>query len=121
LHIKETAEIEMKKLQKAIAEKETDLRKLQPTYQKLIEEESRLNSDIRIIDQRCKELYSKQGHRDQFKTVEERDKHLKREMNWIDTQVYQTRNQIQEIQTSIEKENEENNALTASYKACEFL
>lgn len=29
---------------------------------------------IRIAEQRCKELYAKQGHRDQYKTVEERDK-----------------------------------------------
>lgn len=110
------AEVEIKKLEKQIAEKEEQMKNLQPNYQKLLEEDNRLNSDIRIIDQRCKELYGKQGHREQYKTVEERDKYLKNEIRWIDGQIYETNNQINEIDGSIQKEDEENEALRERFQ-----
>lgn len=38
-----------------------------PRYQELVKEEEKLASDIRIAEQKCKELNAKQGQRDQFK------------------------------------------------------
>lgn len=113
---RENAEVEMQKLEKAITEKETELRQWQPKYNKLVEDESRLNSDIRIIDQRCKELYSRQGHQEQFKTMAERDKHLQHEISWIDRQIYETQKQIDEIQESIQHDKDEHDALRTRYQ-----
>jgi len=63
------------------------------------------------MDQRCKELYAKQGHPEQFRTVAERDKHLKTELQWIDRQSYEMKNQIEEIKKSIRADEEEKETL----------
>uniref|UniRef100_A0A914KU80 Structural maintenance of chromosomes protein 3 n=3 Tax=Meloidogyne TaxID=189290 RepID=A0A914KU80_MELIC len=98
-------------IERAIAERQAQLDELQPRYQKLLEEESSKDSDIRIMDQRCKELYAKQGHPEQFRTVAERDKHLKTELQWIDRQSYEMKNQIEEIKKSIRADEEEKETL----------
>nr|CAD2148029.1 unnamed protein product [Meloidogyne enterolobii] len=108
---KKAAENEKIGIERAIAERQAQLDELQPRYQKLLEEESSKDSDIRILDQRCKELYAKQGHPEQFRTVAERDKHLKTELQWIDRQSYEMKNQIEEIKKSIRADEEEKETL----------
>ncbi|KAJ1353121.1 NADH dehydrogenase Fe-S protein subunit 2 ndufs2 [Parelaphostrongylus tenuis] len=56
-----------------IREKEEELEIITPKYQKLVEQESALSSDIRIAETRSNELFAKQGHKDQFKSAEERE------------------------------------------------
>ncbi|MCP9259205.1 Structural maintenance of chromosomes protein [Dirofilaria immitis] len=68
------AEDVLNKLKTDIAAKEEELNTIIPKYKALVEDAARLNTDIRIAEQRSKELYAKQGYRDQYKTVEERDK-----------------------------------------------
>nr|CDP95798.1 BMA-SMC-3, isoform b [Brugia malayi] len=69
---RDKAEDVLNKLKTDIAAKEEELNTIIPKYKALVEDAARLNTDIRIAEQRCKELYAKQGYRDQYKTVEER-------------------------------------------------
>lgn len=62
---RDIAEHTLRQLKRDIAEKEAQMGKLQPQFEQLQEEESQLNSDIRIAEQKCRELYAKQGYRDQ--------------------------------------------------------
>jgi len=63
------------------------------------------------MDQRCKELYAKQGHLEKFRTVAERDKHLNAEIQWIDGQIIEMDNQIKEIEKSIKADEKEKETL----------
>lgn len=72
-----------------------------------MEEENQLITDIRIAEQKCKELGAKQGHHDQFQTVVQRDHHLKREIVFIDHQLGENTDQIREVESSmLEDDNE---------------
>ncbi|CAK5024343.1 unnamed protein product [Meloidogyne enterolobii] len=108
---KEAAKQEKQDIERAIAERQAQLNELQPNFQQLLEEESSKDSDIRILDQRCKELYAKQGHLDKFRTVAERDKHLNAEIQWIDRQSDEMKNQINEIKASIKADENEKETL----------
>lgn len=92
------------------------MKKLQPEFDRLVEEESRLNTDIRILEQRCRELYAKQGHREQFKTVEERNRHLERELLWINGQVLDTEQQIKDIEESNRNDEEKRRQLEEEFQ-----
>lgn len=50
---------------------------MKPQYSELVERENKLATDIRIGEQKCKELYAKQGYSAQFKSGAERDSYLK--------------------------------------------
>lgn len=64
-------------------------------------------TDIRIAEQKCKELNAKRGHQNQFKSLEERDRHLKREVAFLDRQLNENIEQINEIEHSmLEDEND---------------
>uniref|UniRef100_A0A914LKC3 SMC hinge domain-containing protein n=1 Tax=Meloidogyne incognita TaxID=6306 RepID=A0A914LKC3_MELIC len=108
---KDSAKAEKQGIEQAIAERQVQLDELQPRYQRLLEEESSKDSDIRIMDQRCKELYAKQGHLEKFRTVAERDKHLNAEIQWIDGQIIEMDNQIKEIEKSIKADEKEKETL----------
>uniref|UniRef100_A0A1I8B5N8 SMC hinge domain-containing protein n=1 Tax=Meloidogyne hapla TaxID=6305 RepID=A0A1I8B5N8_MELHA len=108
---KETAKEDKKKLDKDIDKRKYELKVLQPKYQKLVEQESSKDSEIRIIDQRCKELYAKQGHSNKFRTVEERDKYLAKELEWINSQSNEMNKQIREIESSIQADKKEREKL----------
>ncbi|KIH58765.1 SMC protein Flexible Hinge domain protein, partial [Ancylostoma duodenale] len=81
--------------------------------QRLVEQESALSSDIRIAETRSKELFAKQGHKDQFKSAEERDAFLRREVRHITRQIGDTEEQITDIEKSLEDEAREEEQLTA--------
>lgn len=100
--------------------------RLEPIYHELVETESKLLTDIRICEQKCKELNAKQGYFDQFQTVEDRDKYLKREISFIERQLDQNNAQINEIKQSMEADEEEvlsvqENLTVNSHFICLFL
>ncbi|EPB69959.1 RecF/RecN/SMC protein [Ancylostoma ceylanicum] len=107
------AEDVLNQVKAEIREKEEELERISPKYQKLVEQESALSSDIRIAETRSKELFAKQGHKDQFKSAEERDAFLRREVRHITRQIGDTEEQISDIEKSLEDETREEEQLTA--------
>ena len=101
----------LEKLKHEIAEREAEIRKLEPDYQRLMTEEAQLAADIRIAEQACKELYAKQGHKERFKSQGERDRYLQREVRFIEQQREETDAQISEIERSMKEEEEETSNL----------
>uniref|UniRef100_A0A183BL97 Structural maintenance of chromosomes protein n=1 Tax=Globodera pallida TaxID=36090 RepID=A0A183BL97_GLOPA len=113
---RDMAEQSLRQLKRDIAEKEGQLEKLQPQFERLVEDESRLGSDIRIGEQKCRELYAKQGHQEQFKTVEERDRHLRKEIHWIERRIDETEHQIREIDEAIVEDGKEHERLQTEFQ-----
>ncbi|VDM65772.1 unnamed protein product [Strongylus vulgaris] len=107
------AEDVLNQVKAEIREKEEELERIVPKYQELVEQESALSSDIRIAETKSKELFAKQGHKDQFKSAEERDSFLRREVRHITRQIGDTEEQITDIEKSLEEENREEEQLTA--------
>ncbi|CAI2349105.1 unnamed protein product [Caenorhabditis sp. 36 PRJEB53466] len=76
---RKNAEDSLQTVTDEIYEKETELDEIKPRYATLVEEESRLTTDIRIDESRIKEMLSKQGLRSQFGSIDERDRFLRQE------------------------------------------
>ncbi|PIO56025.1 SMC protein Flexible Hinge domain protein, partial [Teladorsagia circumcincta] len=95
-----------------IREKEEELERITPKYQELVEKEAALSSDIRIAEMKSKELFAKQGHKDQFKSAEERDTFLRREVRHMTRQIDDTEEQMKDIEKSLEDETHEEEQLT---------
>ncbi|WKX98062.1 hypothetical protein Q1695_013617 [Nippostrongylus brasiliensis] len=106
------AEDVLNQVKAEIREKEEELERINPEYQKLIEMEAALSSDIRIAETKSKELFAKQGHKDQFKSAEERDAFLRREVRHITRQIGETDEQMKDIEKSLEDETKEEEQLT---------
>lgn len=90
-----------------ISKKQEELEKIEPEYTRLVEKENQLLTDIRISEQRCKELYAKQGQKDQFKNKEERDMFLRKEIKFIDSQLDENKKQITGLQNSLKDDETE--------------
>uniref|UniRef100_A0A0K0DPL4 AAA_23 domain-containing protein n=1 Tax=Angiostrongylus cantonensis TaxID=6313 RepID=A0A0K0DPL4_ANGCA len=103
-----------------IREKEEELEIITPKYQKLVEQESALSSDIRIAETKSKELFAKQGHKDQFKSAEERDAYLRREVRHFTRQIGDTEEQMKDIEKSLEDETCEEEQLTSHVQVFSF-
>ncbi|CAJ0572595.1 unnamed protein product, partial [Mesorhabditis spiculigera] len=98
------AEDELERLKADIAEKQEELDEIIPEYEKILETEEGLRSDVRIAENRLNDLLLKQGHKQQFKTAEERDNFLKKEIKFVKTQLGDTEEQIQTIERSLVEE-----------------
>lgn len=110
----QSAQQRLKDLTADVDKKQEKLDHLKPEYQDLLEAENKLMSEIRISDQKCKELYAKTGYKEQFKTKADRDRHLKREMNFLDKQANATDEQIREIDSSIKADKQEFESLNVT-------
>ncbi|XGW08248.1 hypothetical protein V3C99_010949 [Haemonchus contortus] len=106
------AEDVLNQVKAEIREKEEELERITPKYQELVEKESALSSDIRIAEMKSKELFAKQGHKDQFKSAEERDTFLRREVRHITRQIDDTEEQMKDIEKSLDDEAREEEQLT---------
>ncbi|KAI6242798.1 Structural maintenance of chromosomes protein [Aphelenchoides fujianensis] len=106
-----TRKDDLTRLRAEIAQHQQELEELVPRFERLVEEENKLQTDIKINDQKCKEMNAKLGRKDQFKTVEERDKYLKREINTNEKQKTDIERQVEEIQRSIQDDEEETRGL----------
>ncbi|KAK5976353.1 putative septum site-determining protein MinC [Trichostrongylus colubriformis] len=106
------AEDVLNQVKAEIREKEEELERISPKYQELVEKEAALSSDIRIAEMKSKELFAKQGHKDQFKSAEERDAFLRREVRHMTRQIDDTEEQMKDIEKSLEDEAREEEQLT---------
>lgn len=103
----------LEKLKEQIAEKEEEIRQLEPEYKRLMTEEAKLAADIRIAEQMRKELYAKQGHLEQFRNQKERDDWLKKEIKFLEDQRGETENQISITERTMKQEEEDCETLQA--------
>ncbi|KAI1727854.1 SMC proteins flexible hinge domain-containing protein [Ditylenchus destructor] len=108
---RDSASRNLDQLRATIQSKKDILEKITPQYTQLVERESALLTDIRIAEQKCKELNARQGHKDHFRTPEERDAYLNREVHFIDNQITQCETQITSIDTSLREEESEKSQL----------
>uniref|UniRef100_A0A914V280 Structural maintenance of chromosomes protein 3 n=1 Tax=Plectus sambesii TaxID=2011161 RepID=A0A914V280_9BILA len=115
---RDNAENDLDQLKSDISEKEERLGEVVPRYNNLQQEESKTLTDLRIREQRCKELYAKQGHKDQFRNEEERDKWLNKEIRFFERQLGETRDQIDGLARELATEEASDN--DAKSKAVEM-
>lgn len=104
---REGAEEMLERLNQEIGQKSEELDQLIPNFNDLVEQEKRIQTDISINEQKCKELNAKLGRQDQFSSVQERDNYLNREINTTNKQIRETDAQIKEIERSIEEDSKE--------------
>ncbi|CAD5216498.1 unnamed protein product [Bursaphelenchus xylophilus] len=114
-----SSEQDLKKLKAEIQKKQDELEGLEPEYKRLVEEETRLMTDIKINEQQVSELNSKLGQKDVFKSTAERDKFLKTDINKTSAQISLINEQIRNIQEALEEDENETNALNEMSIECE--
>jgi structural maintenance of chromosome 3 (chondroitin sulfate proteoglycan 6) len=105
----------LNQLASSIADKQGELDGLKPKFQSVLEEENQLMSEIRIAEQKCKELHAKLGYREQFKSKAERDTYLKKELNFLDRQNDETEDQITKIQKTITEDDKDFERLQSQF------
>ncbi|KAI6188353.1 Structural maintenance of chromosomes protein [Aphelenchoides besseyi] len=104
-------ESDLNKLKDQIATKQKELEDLGPRVAELVKKENELKTDIQINEQKCKEMNAKIGRKETFKTVEERDKYLKKEINTSENQKKEIQQQVEEVERSIEEDDKETQEL----------
>lgn len=117
---RDKAEDVLTKLKADIAAKQEELNEITPKYTTVGEEMAKLNTDIRIMEQQYKDLCAKQGFRDHYKTVEERDKALSKEIRFYDRQLADTKGQIESIENSLQEEEQEEQELNAKIRELDW-
>lgn len=84
---KERAEMELKRLEQTIAEKEKELKLVKPQYEDMKRKEEEYSRELALKEQKRKELYAKQGRGAQFSSREERDKWIQTELKSLTKQI----------------------------------
>lgn len=91
----------MEKLERKIKSKEDALAKITPEYTEKKTMEGELTARLQSCEQRRTDLFSKQGRGSQFKSKEERDTWIKKELTSIKSTVAQKEKQIRRYQTDV--------------------
>uniref|UniRef100_A0A1I7YP81 Structural maintenance of chromosomes protein n=1 Tax=Steinernema glaseri TaxID=37863 RepID=A0A1I7YP81_9BILA len=119
------AEADLEQINREIVAKQNDLKEVTPKFETIVKEEQDLQTELRIKDQRYKELYAKLGYSDRFTDIKERDEHLQREIAFTTQQRFETQKQIKDIQntiaeddSAIEKLQQEVNDINESAHTC---
>ncbi|XP_003376765.1 NADH dehydrogenase I, D subunit [Trichinella spiralis] len=110
------AENELDRLKAEITEKQASLDQVQPRFNELIKQEQQVNTELAIAEQRQRELYSKQGWTEQFRSAEERDQWIKKNLAKITRQISDKRDQestqeLEQQRESIERNKRHQNEL----------
>uniref|UniRef100_F1KR06 Structural maintenance of chromosomes protein n=1 Tax=Ascaris suum TaxID=6253 RepID=F1KR06_ASCSU len=99
---REEAQDALRKLDADIEAKQQQLNEVTSEHGALADEVAELNTYIRISDQRCEELYIKQGQTDHYETVEERDNELKKQIRLCERQIAEIRDRVAEIERNVQ-------------------
>ncbi|CAB3402190.1 unnamed protein product [Caenorhabditis bovis] len=108
-----SAENTLSELKAEIEEKQNELEKITPEFEKLLEEESKLCTDVRIDELKMREILAKQGQRSQFSSQDERDRFLGKEVKRLNNLIGETEDQARIVEKELEdteKEDEELNS-----------
>ncbi|CAO4369584.1 unnamed protein product [Caenorhabditis nigoni] len=95
------AEESLQTVTEEIAKCEEELEVIKPQYVELVQEESRLNTDIRIDESRMKEIMAK-NQRPRFETIAERDRALNEEINHFASLIQDRKEQLAIVQRELE-------------------
>ncbi|CAI5445487.1 unnamed protein product [Caenorhabditis angaria] len=114
---KSTAESTLNTLRAEIIEKQNELETINPEYEKLVEEESRIITDVRINETRMREILAKQGQRSQFSSQDDRDKFLTKEVKRLRNLTADTDDQVKSIEKEIKDTEIEDERLNSEIQA----
>lgn len=101
-NIKAEGAKELDKIQEKIRKKEEDLATILPKFKAKKQTEEECQRRLEACEQRRTDLYSKQGRGNQFRTKEERDTYLKKELTSLKSSVAHKEKQIQRYKNDIE-------------------
>ncbi|KAF1762028.1 hypothetical protein GCK72_010289 [Caenorhabditis remanei] len=113
---RQNAESSLQSITDEIYKNENDLEAIKPEYARLVEEESRLNTDIRIDEAHIKEILAKQGQRSQYTSIEERDKALRNEIRRFAGLIADNQEQERTVQKELEDVEKEDEKLNNEIK-----
>lgn len=113
---RQNAESSLQGITDEIYKNENDLEAIKPEYARLVEEESRLNTDIRIDEAHIKEILAKQEQRSQYTSIEERDKALRNEIRRFAGLIADNQEQERTVQKELEDVEKEDEKLNNEIK-----
>ncbi|CAG8667446.1 1037_t:CDS:10 [Gigaspora margarita] len=93
--------LELQNIKANIKQKETELGKIIPVYEKEVAEEAEINERLEESELNRQTLYSKQGRSSQFRSKTERDKWLRKEIKEIDNTMIAQKQQTDELEGQI--------------------
>lgn len=114
---RQNAETSLQSVAEEIQKNEIELDQLNPQYDKLVEEESRLTTDIRIDESRTKEILAKQGQRSQFQNAQERDRFLQNEVRRFTGLIADNEEQVASIEKELQGVEQEEESLSADIQS----
>ncbi|KAF0478114.1 structural maintenance of chromosome protein 3 [Gigaspora margarita] len=93
--------LELQNIKANIKQKEIELGKIIPVYEKEVAEEAEINERLEESELNRQTLYSRQGRSSQFRSKTERDKWLRKEIKEIDNTMIAQKQQTDELEVQI--------------------
>jgi structural maintenance of chromosome 3 (chondroitin sulfate proteoglycan 6) len=101
---KDRAEQELSKLRETITVKDADLEQIKPQYEEMKKREEECTRELALKEQKCKELYAKQGRGSQFTSKEQRDEWIKKELKSLYKQIKDKTEQIDRLAEDLKRD-----------------
>lgn len=98
------AQGELEKLEKQITSAEARLETIRPEYDELREKEMNLTQERDMCDQKRAEIFAKQGRSTRFRTKEDRDAWIKKELKTISKAVDEKRSMADKLTSELAEE-----------------
>ncbi|CAH1957936.1 unnamed protein product [Acanthoscelides obtectus] len=102
--LKQEADSRLATLTQSIAEKEAELEQLKSAYVSIKMQEDKFKMELALKEQKRKELYAKQGRRQQFSSKNERDKWIQKETEALDKQLKDKQRHKEQLEADLEKD-----------------
>ena len=101
--MQESCQKELAQLDKTVEKRQKELDRLLPRYTRQKTEEERLNTRLKVCEQRRSELFAKQGRGQQFGSVAERDRWIRREAQSMAESLENKRRQMSQLRQDVEQ------------------
>ena len=96
-YIQQQYTADLAEVESEIESKQAQLDQLLPSYHQEKSQEERLTSRLKACEQKRSELYAKQGRVQQFRTKEDRDAWIKKEIYSMNNSVRQKEEQVRHV------------------------
>ncbi|XP_070540446.1 structural maintenance of chromosomes protein 3-like [Ptychodera flava] len=106
-------ENQLEKLDSEIHKKQSELDGILPQFEELQKREERCTARLAMCEQRRTELFAKQGRKNQFRTREQRDDWIRKELKSLNKSIRDKDNQIARLQEDIAADYKKNEELEA--------
>lgn len=113
---KSNVETEIQKLKDKITKTKDQLAQLYPKYDTERRNEEQAASQLAMSEQRRKELYAKQGRGNQFRSKEERDRWIGKELKSLNKAIHDKEDQITRLKTDLAEDQEKAQKLELDIK-----